>query len=181
MNRSLNHRGHREHRGITGRLVIVQTLRPFLILLTAVLIWSNFGVSQAMVMRLNSVREASYYSCETNRKLDGPVIAALEADGCRFRSGLWVNGRVDVTFAGNIKALNTQLRELNECPSKCVSVCFEPLSPNTRLVIDCADICWTVSHDPRNGIFKFIIDTNSSLFYRDDILSPTQDRPEIEP
>ncbi len=146
----------------------------------ALFVWSDLGESYAVVVGLNSVRDPAYYECDVDRKLDWQVIRALESDRCRFHSGLWFNGKVEMDFVGDKEALNQQIAGLHECPAKRVSVCFKPLRQDGTHGIDCAQLYWKVNHDPRKGVFEFLIDANSTTLCREDISVPAPDRPPMD-
>jgi hypothetical protein len=143
---------------------------------------SHLGEIYAIVVPMDSVRNASYYEygCDVDRKLDWQIIQALETDGCSFHSGLWINGRVEMRFVGDMEALNKQIDELRKCPAKRVSVCIKPLKQGGVRGIDCAQLYWEIHHHPRKGVFEFSIDASSTTLRPDDIPVRAPDRPQMD-
>lgn len=158
----------------------VRFRRLCLLLLGAIAVFSNLGETYAIIVGLNSVRESGYYECEVDRKLDWPVIRALEAERSRFLSGTWFNGRVEMFFVGNAEALNHQISGLSKCPAKRVTVSFQAFKRDSKCSIDCARTYWKVNHDPRTGIFAFTIDANSTTLQRDEFPVPAPNRPPMD-
>lgn len=154
--------------------------RLCLLLLVAIVVFSNLGGTYAVVVGLDSVRHSGYYACDVDRKLDVLVIRALEVEKCQFLGGTWFNGKVEMFFVGDSEAVRHQIEGLSECPGKRVTVCLQAFKRSGTYSLDCARTYWKVNHDPRTGIFAITIDEKSTTLQPRDFPVPAPDRPPME-